>query len=356
MIDQIGASSDQLALANQGVPKNKPVADATPGTDNSFKFFGKDGFTFFDLLDVINPLQHIPVVSTIYRSLTGDEIDPGAKIAGGTLFGGPLGAALSSLDVALEYNTGQDIADHAVAFFSDNVGGNDNRPPATPSPGGVKMVHAQPHPADAVEQAAKNQEASLQPIEAALPPLSLPSPKPAAPKISVPEDRFQAAGMSAIPLAKSTFGGGPRQVAAYQPRSLPDLGMLGDTVKPAAPNDLFVKSKSAKPVGLNDDFNKARADVLAFAQPHRLTPKFSTTASNTSFLNPAATPEAATFQPVTSLDAGGRAEQLGVVNQAITDTKNGWLMDVMLQGLDKYKSAAGLAGAESQQAAVSISR
>ena len=36
-------------------------------------------FTFDDLIDVINPLQHLPIVSTIYRAITGDEITPHAR-------------------------------------------------------------------------------------------------------------------------------------------------------------------------------------------------------------------------------------------------------------------------------------
>ena len=53
-------------------------------------FFSNDGLTFGDIIDVINPLQHIPVVSTIYWELTGDKISPAARMAGGALFGGPI--------------------------------------------------------------------------------------------------------------------------------------------------------------------------------------------------------------------------------------------------------------------------
>src|SRR3546814_6236130 len=54
---------------------------------------GHDGssagdLTFGDFLDIINPLQHIPLVSTLYRAITGDEISPHARILGATLFGG----------------------------------------------------------------------------------------------------------------------------------------------------------------------------------------------------------------------------------------------------------------------------
>ena len=88
--------------------------------------FGKDGFTFFDFLDIINPLQHIPVISTIYRSITGDQIDPGSRIAGATLFGGPLGGALASMDVAVKHKTGLDIAEHTATFFTPGGVSNQN--------------------------------------------------------------------------------------------------------------------------------------------------------------------------------------------------------------------------------------
>lgn len=66
-----------------------------------FKPFGDDGLTFADIIDIVNPLQHIPIVSTFYRKLTGDAIDPAIRIAGGALFGGPLGALASTMAVAV---------------------------------------------------------------------------------------------------------------------------------------------------------------------------------------------------------------------------------------------------------------
>ena len=64
--------------------------------------FGGDGFSFGDLIDIINPLHHIPVLGTLYRKITSDEIDPAARVAGGALFGGPLGAGLAIVGTALE--------------------------------------------------------------------------------------------------------------------------------------------------------------------------------------------------------------------------------------------------------------
>jgi hypothetical protein len=72
---------------------------------------------FHEILDIINPLQHIPIVSTIYRHLTGDEIDPVARVAGGALFGGMIGLGLSVADVAVEEATGKDVGDHIWAMF-----------------------------------------------------------------------------------------------------------------------------------------------------------------------------------------------------------------------------------------------
>ncbi len=49
--------------------------------------------SFDDFLDMINPLQHIPGVSTIYRAIAGEEINPVSRIAGDALYGGVFGLA-----------------------------------------------------------------------------------------------------------------------------------------------------------------------------------------------------------------------------------------------------------------------
>lgn len=69
--------------------------------EHGFQPFGEDGLTFGDILDLINPLQHIPFLSSVYRKITGDAIDPAIRIAGGALFGGPIGAAVATVTVAV---------------------------------------------------------------------------------------------------------------------------------------------------------------------------------------------------------------------------------------------------------------
>ncbi|MDD9901151.1 MAG: hypothetical protein OXT65_09260 [Alphaproteobacteria bacterium] len=54
------------------------------------------------LVDIVNPLQHIPLVGTAYRALTGDDIAPVARVAGGVLYGGPVGGMTSMAGMAVE--------------------------------------------------------------------------------------------------------------------------------------------------------------------------------------------------------------------------------------------------------------
>ncbi len=96
-------------------PAPEPASEAAPTGPKEFNLFGEKGFSFLDLLDIINPLQHIPVISTIYRKITGDELSPGARIAGATLFGGPIGAAIAMVDTAVEHKSGRDMGGNVMA-------------------------------------------------------------------------------------------------------------------------------------------------------------------------------------------------------------------------------------------------
>ena len=75
-----------------------------------------DGFGFGDLLDIINPLQHIPLVNMAYQGMTGDEIKPVSQVVGGAVFGGVIGAGSAIANVAIEAETGKNIGEHAIAM------------------------------------------------------------------------------------------------------------------------------------------------------------------------------------------------------------------------------------------------
>src|ERR1700749_822231 len=87
---------------------------------------GDSGFSFHDLLDIVNPLQHIPVVSTLYRHLTGDTPKAFPKIAGDLLYGGVEGFVGSLADTVFEKVTGKSFGDTVLAkvegLFSPQTG------------------------------------------------------------------------------------------------------------------------------------------------------------------------------------------------------------------------------------------
>ena len=78
-----------------------------------------EGFSFDDLIDIVNPLQHISVVSTLYRAITGDTIKTFPKIAGDTLYGGIEGFASSMADLIFTKITGKSFGDTALAMAED---------------------------------------------------------------------------------------------------------------------------------------------------------------------------------------------------------------------------------------------
>lgn len=98
------------------------AADQMPETPEAK--IGSATPSFKDLIDVINPLQHIPVVSTIYRKVTGDEISAPARVIGGAVFGGPVGGALALADVAIKEQTGTTVGEKALNLVSSNTKNN----------------------------------------------------------------------------------------------------------------------------------------------------------------------------------------------------------------------------------------
>ncbi|MGB1077706.1 MAG: hypothetical protein ACPG05_05300 [Bdellovibrionales bacterium] len=73
-------------------------------------------FGFNDLVDMINPLQHIPLVNMAYQKITGDNIKPISQVIGGAVYGGAIGAGGALANVAIEAKTGKDIGEHAIAM------------------------------------------------------------------------------------------------------------------------------------------------------------------------------------------------------------------------------------------------
>ena len=100
------------------------AAGSAPAAQGSFKDFMKN------LWDVVNPLQHIPVVGAIYRHVTGDTISPGAHFIGDALYGGVIGGAVAAADIAWQKSTGRDVGETVIASLT----GHNKTPAGTPSP------------------------------------------------------------------------------------------------------------------------------------------------------------------------------------------------------------------------------
>ena len=84
-----------------------------------------DDFSFDALIDTINPLQHIPVVGTIYREITGDKMGAPADIAGGALYGGVFGFFSALGNEFLRAVTGHDVGETILSLLQgDGAGGS----------------------------------------------------------------------------------------------------------------------------------------------------------------------------------------------------------------------------------------
>ncbi len=102
--------------AGRAVHGNESTGFTSDKTDSDF--------SFFDFLDIINPLQHIPIISSAYRAITGDEIKAPARVLGGAIFGGPVGAAFGVANAISEDVNGGDIGESVMAM----VGGKKHPP------------------------------------------------------------------------------------------------------------------------------------------------------------------------------------------------------------------------------------
>ncbi len=110
------SNPDKIApAAGKSHASAKITENSSPQTE---KAQGQDSdWSFWDFIDLINPLQHIPIVNSIYREITGDQIKAPAKIIGGALFGGAVGAATSIANAILEESSGKDVNRHMLAMF-----------------------------------------------------------------------------------------------------------------------------------------------------------------------------------------------------------------------------------------------
>lgn len=98
--------------------RNPSVNQAAGNMQPAQQQISDDDMSFWDFVDVVNPLQHIPFVNTVYRDLTGDTIKPSTQMAGSILFGGPFAMVAGAYNAMFEQTGGMDMANTMVAALS----------------------------------------------------------------------------------------------------------------------------------------------------------------------------------------------------------------------------------------------
>ena len=176
--------------------------------------------TFDDVVDIVNPLHHIPVVGTGYRAVTGDTISPHAQMIGGVLYGGPTGMFNAGLQAAIRQETGHNVDGLMLAM----VTGEDVRPhPDAPDTDAPAPRYADARAAAAAGPAA---EATTEPATQAAEIRQTPVPQAAGLALGP-----AAAGPAAQP-APAAPPTQPLVASAPPPTTLPEPAVRADTAGP----------------------------------------------------------------------------------------------------------------------------
>ena len=170
-------------------PNEFQARDTAPGGRKPM--FEGAGPSFGDLLDVINPLQHLPVIGTIYRALTGDALSDGARLAGGALFGGPIGLVAAMANLGVREAIGRDVGEIVVAALA-----------------GEEALGAAP---EAPVQLAASQSAAVAALEPAGGATASPEPQPAA---EAPMPQLSSEAFDALLRSVNQPAAAPQQTLA----------------------------------------------------------------------------------------------------------------------------------------------
>lgn len=291
--------------------------------------WGDREFSFSDVLDAINPLQHIPIVSTIYRKLTGDEIAVGPRLLGGALFGGPIGLIVAGFNAMVEGATGNDVGDHVVALFEDAGGASE------PS---VEMATAITD-TDSANAPANSANAPIGPaaMNPARIPIAAASPAPIGPA-------SRANPVTPSPSLE-TISASPRVAPASSAR-------IGPAPQWFAPSPPITNAASIRPSTPNSTTGRLAgtlARIAPAAGTRKMVPNapFTVQKSHAELVATALEMRAATLAraPTTSPDA--RKEERRHVNMPPSEISRDWYAQAMNRALDKYRRAGQLGGGKS---------
>jgi len=296
---------------------------------------GDDEPSFWDFLDVINPLQHIPIVNNLYREATGDRIGVAARLVGGTLFGGPLGLVASAANCILEESTGHDAGGHVLALFRDDT--------STGTGTGTALASAEEKAPAPDAQVARMEASPAQQSQI----LAAVAPKAAESKIAEPKQDDAA---KARPLIMPDLVGEDAQpvAAAAKPAIAPVASAQGAAPAQSATEQMAAAANRPMPLGREPRLMPipGRTTPLATQSP----PAIGTTMSSTGYRsnapiaghrpNAQRAASAAMAQQMVAAQADSSAA--APVSGAQTAQSGDWFSASMMQAMDKYEKSARL--------------
>lgn len=95
------------------------VSAANPEqSTKTFKLWDGELPSFKDIVDTLNPLQHIPIVSSLYQNASGDKMGAVASVGGATILGGLVGGAIAIANEVVEAITGNSVEDHVLSALT----------------------------------------------------------------------------------------------------------------------------------------------------------------------------------------------------------------------------------------------
>lgn len=130
-----GAEDSPAGVKSAGKPASPFTRRGMSGPDVQ-----EASLSFDDFIDIVNPLQHIPVVNALYREITGDKISGVAQVAGSALYGGPLGLVSGVASAIVQQETGKDPGAIVIAALSGEK--KTGIPSTAPAPAPVMVAEA----------------------------------------------------------------------------------------------------------------------------------------------------------------------------------------------------------------------
>jgi hypothetical protein len=227
-----------------------PPAGETDDTARKRAWKG-ESFSFRDILDIVNPLQHLPVVSTLYRWITGDTIGAVPRMIGDAIYGGPIGFVTGLANAEVKQESGKDVGEQVIAL----LGGDAAAPAAekTIAANEAPQGAGSSQPGNTASAAAGAVVAFAGPIQPSGTVAAATGPR-AAPSLAAAVDPTDASGLF---LARQNMlhrqlaadsGGLPGRALSNRVVPLQGIAVPAGLLRPSAP----AAARAAHPVGPDD--------------------------------------------------------------------------------------------------------